>query len=219
MIMVEAIGYDLEKSVWDFYKTGAPVEIETERLSLRPMQESDRSDFYALYTDPIAMQKFTDCEQRLKAKGITLWTEEQLQKANSRLSSFLRRVRQHDPFNGFAVLDKTTRQFMGMAIVGYGEKSGQSEIAFIFRRDAQGKGFATEAMTALVKGYLPALIKIHYEMTGEPLTVRGVPLSKLMATARTDNQESISVLEKLGMTKTKEIKKWGSLRGVYELKL
>jgi len=68
-----------------------------------------------------------------------------------------------------------------------------------------GKGYGTEAVTAIVKKYALAIIEKGH-------TLKGKPLEKIVATARIDNLASVKILENLGMHLIGNSNKYGALR-------
>ena len=97
-------------------------------------------------------------------------------------------------------------------MIGHGDAPGQSELAYLFMENHWGKGFGTEAVTAVVKDYAPAAVKEGY-------TLDGKTLEKITATVRPDNPGSVKILEKLGMHKIREDEKYGAFRHDYSISL
>lgn len=208
----------VEHSIRDFYEKGTAIVLETQDLILRSVQETDRKDFQALYTDPEVMLKFTDNAQRMKEKGASAWTEEQRRKADHQLQVFLQRFQEKNPFSAFTIFDKKTGSFEGFIVTGLTSKPGCSEMSAIFRKEAWNKTYATQATTAVVTRFLPALIKVHYQLKGTPPMIANGPFQELIATTRQDNIYVGRILQKLGMEKTGSIEKWGYMRDVYRIK-
>ncbi|MBS4168488.1 GNAT family N-acetyltransferase [Parachlamydia sp. AcF125] len=179
------------------------VTIETERLHIRSVEpsEEDCNSFAALFGDKEVMAKFAtgqtktrqDIEKRIKEVWVKRW-------------------HQNNPFSGLAVFKKDTDEFIGHVVIGYGGAAGQAELAYLFRKQYWDQGFGTEAVTALVKEYAPAIIKEGY-------TLGGKPLEEIRATARPDNPASVKILKKIGMHKIGEEEKFGVLRYRFSLNL
>lgn len=163
------------------------VEITTKRLYARSVQDSDRSHFEQLFGDPAVNGPLSydtisprDTEGILKDRWINKW-------------------KRHIPFSGFAVFDKKTRTFMGfMRIERTSNVPGQLEIAYALKTDYWGKGYGTEMIQALVHRYIPYLINMG-------ITVRGTPITEIVANCRADNIGSQRVLEKNQFTFTEQI--------------
>ncbi len=97
-------------------------------------------------------------------------------------------------------------------MIGHGDEPGQSELAYLFMKNHWGKGFGTEAVTALVKEYAPATVMEGY-------TLEGKTLENITATARSDNPASVKILEKLKMHKIGEEEKYESLRQHFSINI
>jgi len=86
-----------------------------------------------------------------------------------------------------AVLDRTSGQFLGRAALKYWPQFDETEVGWALRREAWGHGFATEAGQACATWGFRNL---------------GVPY--LTAMVRPDNERSIRVAERLGMTRLRD---------------
>jgi RimJ/RimL family protein N-acetyltransferase len=126
------------------------MELETERLRLRPLRRSDIDEFVALHDDPevtrfIRALDRSQAEERLRLNEIE-WAE-----------------RGHGMF---AVLDRLTSRFLGRTAVKYWPQFDETEVGWALRRDAWGHGYATEAagacaawaFTSLELPYLTAMV-------------------------------------------------------------
>lgn len=221
------ISSDLDTVVTDFYTKGIPVTIETKDLFLRPVHETDLPFFEQLFTDPETMRLYTDNESRLKDKGLDAWKEEQMKNAASRVATFTTRWKEKVPFSGFVLYKKETaaggEPRVGFIVTGFGDKAGQSEMAFAVKKEEQCHGYGQQSVSAIVQMYIPALIAIHQKVYGKPLEIGDAevgfdPLTEVVATTREDNLSSIHRLENAGLKKVGEnLNKWGNLRGVYSI--
>jgi ribosomal-protein-alanine N-acetyltransferase len=210
--MTSSTSYDsrihsyLGKSIVNFYLNdhdSLTVKIHTERLHMRSVEpsEKDCSSYAALFGDPEVMGKY--------ATGQTKTPEE----IQTRIKdTWVKRWQQGDPYSALAVFKDDTDEFIGHVVIGHGDEAGQSELAYLFKKDHWNKGYGTEAVTAVVKEYAPATVE-------EGHTLDGTPLEKITATARPDNPASVKILEKLGMHKTGEDNKFGALRHHYSIHL
>jgi len=114
-------------------------DFETERLRLRPLNASDEALFHGLYTDqetmrfiapPLSMEQASNNFQRIVAR----------QSESSLKGRFL------------AMLDKATLQPVGICGTSrYDADALRVEVGIVLRPEARAKGFAREALTALMK--------------------------------------------------------------------
>ncbi|HUD00780.1 MAG TPA: GNAT family protein [Rhabdochlamydiaceae bacterium] len=210
---------DIDTAVIDFYKNGSPITIETKDLVLRSVQENHLGFFQNLFTDPVTMRLYTDNEKRYEQSPDT-WKAKQMQSAAERVATFVKRwTVDKIPFSGFLICKKKDLSPIGFIVAGFGNKPGQLETAFVITEKEQRQGFGTQAVYAIVRRYVPALIANHYKLFNEPLLADKVPVNEVVATARLDNIASMRVMEKAGMVKIDENPNdWGQVRGVYSYK-
>jgi RimJ/RimL family protein N-acetyltransferase len=214
---MEALGAGLEQSVRDFFETGAPIQFETEKLILRSICSSDLENYKALWSHEKTMKLYGGNEARIKEVGVEPWAQEQKEKIEKFANRLIKRWEAKDPFSAFAVFKKEGNQFIGHVNVGYGDEIGEAEAAWIIHADYQRQGYGTEAVTAVFKQVLPALIKAHEEKYGKPLEVNGHPFQYVTATARIDNEPSLKIMHKLGMEYMGEKIAYGALRKQFKL--
>ncbi len=179
------------------------VTIDTDRLHMRSVKakESDYDRYAALFGDKEVMEKF--------ATGQTKTREE----VQSRIDDvWAKRWRENDPYSGFAVFKKDTREFVGHAILGHGESPGQAELGGLGNRSFWEKGYGSEAAKALLQEYIPATIQEGYLLDGKLVQT-------VLATARVDNPASSRILGKIGMQFVREEEKYGALRRHYAMDL
>ncbi len=143
--------------------------METERLFLRAYVEKDRADFIALFTDAAVM--------KYVGKGVL--TIEQAEAFWTKLFEKL----YPQKFNIWAIFTKEDLQYVGHAgIYPRPTRKEDWEFVYFLRRDAWGKGFATETAKKII------------EYGFEELR-----LPEVFATVDDDHPASIRVLEKSGM--------------------
>lgn len=177
-------------------------EIETSRLRLKSVTNSpqDTSDLITLFSDPVVIEKYGDGTVKTKDWVI------------SRIHTWIKRLQDGDPFVGYLVFLKENENsfdsFIGLVILGYAGQPGESEMAYLFKKEYWGKGYGTEACEAMVKDFAPFLVKHHFFLGH-------TPLKSVSAWARLDNVASIRILEKIGMLPSHVEKKWGHLRRRY----
>ncbi|HSL44786.1 MAG TPA: GNAT family N-acetyltransferase [Anaerolineales bacterium] len=130
---------------------GNSLQLETERLILRPMLESDFEALLLIFTDPKVMAAFNH----------PLFTHEQM-------GRWLQRNLDHQNEFGyglFSVTIKDTGELIGDCGLEQMEDQGAAELGYDFRSDYWNQGYATEAAVA-VREYafnvlqLPRLISL-----------------------------------------------------------
>src|SRR5262249_4484290 len=109
------------------------VVIETDRLRLRMLRDSDLDDLAALFADPDVM--------RYVGNGLPTTRAE----AEKALTSIIAHWERHG-FGRWAVEDRYTNEFIGYS--GLRSLFGTPEVVYHFMKNQWGKGFATEVATA-----------------------------------------------------------------------
>jgi [ribosomal protein S5]-alanine N-acetyltransferase len=127
------------------------VELETNRLILRPMLETDIDALHLIFTDPKVMASF----------GVDVFTREQMHR-------WLQRNLDHQNEFGyglFSVILKETGELIGDCGLEQMDDMNAAELGYDFRSDVWNQGYATEAACA-VRDYafdvlhLPQLISL-----------------------------------------------------------
>jgi [ribosomal protein S5]-alanine N-acetyltransferase len=103
---------------------------ETERLYTRQFTEADLDDLYLFSSDPVVMKYI---RPPLTAAG----TKELL---DTQLNGY----KLHPHFGRFAVIEKSSRQYIGNFLLRPSEAMGGTETGYAFFEHAWGKGYATE---------------------------------------------------------------------------
>jgi RimJ/RimL family protein N-acetyltransferase len=147
------------------------VQIETERLLLRPLTIDDLDELIALHAEP-ALQRFMGPFDRAR---LTEWV------------SLVERDWAQHGYGRAVVLDRVTGRFLGRAGLKRWLELDETDIGWILHPDNWGRGLATEAARALARWGFENL---------------DVPY--LIAMIRADNQRSLAVAERLGMTLLRE---------------
>jgi ribosomal-protein-alanine N-acetyltransferase len=168
---------------------GTPLQLETKRLLLRPMLESDLEALLLIFTDPNVMASF----------GEDPFTREQMQR-------WLQRNLDHQKEFGyglFSVLLKETGELIGDCGLEQMDVNGlqAAELGYDFRSGFWNQGYANEAASA-VRDY--AFNVLH------------LPL--LISLIRRGNLASKRVAEKVGMTLEEEYTRYGNRYWKYSLK-
>ena len=149
------------------------VLLETERLVLRRFTQADVDCLFELDNDPDVMRFIN---------GGTPTPRDIIQ--NDILPGFLHYDERFLGYGVWAAIEKATGGFLGWLSFRPAEGTpGEVNLGYRFRRDAWGKGYATEGARALVRKGFSEL---------------GV--QRVVATTYEDNLASRRVMEKLGMT-------------------
>ncbi len=110
--------------------------LETERLILRPFQESDLGELALINRDP-DVRAFAD-------SGV-----KDREQTKQRLDVVLEHWRKHG-FGLWAVILKAEGRFVGWCGVGYFHGVGDAELSYTLAKPYWGQGLATEATRAVV---------------------------------------------------------------------
>jgi RimJ/RimL family protein N-acetyltransferase len=124
---------------------GIQSRLETERLILRPMLETDLDALLLIFTDPKVMASFNHPP----------FTHEQM-------TRWLRRNLDHQQTFGyglFSVILKETGELIGDCGLEQMEDQGAAELGYDFRSDFWNQGYATEAATA-VRDYAFSMLRL-----------------------------------------------------------
>jgi ribosomal-protein-alanine N-acetyltransferase len=179
-----------------FYtKDNLHIQIKTERLVIRSTMQEDEENFAAMTADPIVMEKF--------GTGVS-WEEKNVK---DRMSIWLKRWKDHDPYSAYSILDKKSGEFIGIITIGH-SSPGESEPSYIINRRFWGKGFGSEAADAVFQSLIPRLMMRNYDLENKPL-------KKLVATARLDNPASQQMLKGVGFKEEDKIRKFGNWRFLF----
>ena len=152
--------------------------LETERLLLRHFVIDDLDNLFEFYSDPDVIQYIPDAPRSYEE------TKEELE-------WFLNGHPKFPELGLWATIDKETGQFIGRCGLLPWTIDGQHEVevAFALSKAYWGQGLATEAAQALVQ--------YGFEHLG---------FSRLICLIDHDNEGSINVASKIGMTFEKESK-------------
>jgi len=166
------------------------VELRTERLALRLLAADDLEDYAALYADPDVVRFIGDGKSATREESAE-WLERTLHR-NAALGWEMRTVRLHDG------------TFVGRCGVARHELDHGTvhEVGYILAREHWGRGYATEAATAVRDHALDAL-----------------GLRRLVALVAVGNDASVRVAEKLGMAFEREVPFHGRTTRMYALEV
>lgn len=166
----------------------SPSRLETTRLILRPMLQSDFEALLLIFTDLRVMASFNEDP----------FTREQMQR-------WLQRNLDHQEEFGyglFSVLLKETGELIGDCGLEQMEVNGAqaAELGYDFRSEFWNQGYATEAAAA-VRDYAFHVLK----------------LPRLISLIRVGNLASKRVAEKVGMTLAEEFTRYGNRYWKYSI--
>jgi ribosomal-protein-alanine N-acetyltransferase len=162
--------------------------IETARLRIRPVEESDVDGAHRVYGDPEAMRYVgADGAPRTReqtAAGVTRMIEGQ----------------ERNGFSLWAVELRETGEMIGICGVVHVDGTGPDvELVYEFQRSAWGNGYATEAARACLAAALGPL-----------------GLKRVVALAYPENAQSIRIMQKLGMRDAGTVEAYGHELVCYE---
>jgi RimJ/RimL family protein N-acetyltransferase len=150
------------------------VLLETERLVLRRFTEDDAGNLFRLDSDPDVMRYLTGGTPT--PRGVI---------ETDILPRFLRYDERTPGFGYWAAIDKANGEFLGWFSLrpSDGANPAEATLGFRLRKDAWGRGYATEGARALVR-----------------LGFTELGVQRVVAITYQDNLASRRVMEKVGMT-------------------
>lgn len=187
-----------EINIFETQENGVSVTIATRNLNMRSVTKEDYNNFIALFGDAEVMSKFAIGKTKTRDETIAL------------VDGWIQGWRDGDPYSGFAVFKNGTGEFLGYAILGHGNCPGEAELAGLGRREFWNQGYGKEVAAALVHEYALETVRGNYRLKGALLT-------KIVATARPDNETTIKIVEQIGMELIRKEKKFGVLRHLYAI--
>lgn len=166
--------------------------LETEHLILRPIQQNDTDRLHEMYSNPAVMQYIYD--------GSVFSRE----KSEARVAECLLHWEKHG-FGLFVMIEKATKNIAGYCVLRYfiddhPDLNGKIEIGYILDEPFWGKGYATEAVKALIQfGF-----EQHH-------------FSQILATILPDNIASQKVVQKAGLIYIGDLETHGLMHQIYEI--
>lgn len=154
-----------------------PIFLETDRLVLRPFTEADADQLHALNNDPEVMRFLTGGKPVARETIV-----------NETLPGFLAFYAKGDGYGFWAAVEKATGAFLGWFEFRPAKDGtpGVVELGYRLRREAWGKGYATEGSRALIrKGFTD------------------LGAQRIRAETMAVNTRSRRVMEKAGLTYTR----------------
>ncbi|GEM_PF-5607926 len=182
--------------------------IETDDLVLVSLTADQLENYMGLFTDPEAVSKYKDGQP---------WPESKVQRA---VEKWVERWEENrDPFSAFAIFEKKKGGFVGHIALGHGTRYGQSELAFLFKPAFHHLRYATQAVTAILKGYVPRLIENQSLVNLDNSHVDPSPLRSIHATGHFDDTFSGQAMIRSGMVIAEEDIFWGAQRFHYLIRV
>ncbi len=185
-----------------------PLAILTTDLEIRPVTRYDIKHYCDLFADHNVMAKYAT------GREITEKEQDRARRETliARIHGWESRWENDDPFNGLAIFERKTGQFVGHVVAGRSDMRGVSEVAYLLHREFWGKGYGTQAVSAVVNHFIPRVV-----MRG--CLLDGCQLKALVATTRTDHIPSQRILKTVGMWAdiSKINKKFGAQRYIFEV--
>jgi ribosomal-protein-alanine N-acetyltransferase len=145
------------------------MQIETERLLLRPFARDDLDEFASINADADVMRYIGDGKTQTRAQ------------TEMRLNAILEHWAQHG-FGLWAVVDRASNTLVGFCGLQYLDNTAEIEIGYRLAKQFWGMGFATEAAAAT--------LRYAFEVLG---------LDRIVAVVQPENFASQSVIEKIGL--------------------
>ncbi|GEM_PF-800382 len=175
------------------------ISLETNRLIIRSIDsEEDEKNCINLFSDPEVMATYDTgfpYEEAEIKKYLEIWKKA---------------WKNHDPFNGYVLLDKKSKEFIGVILLWH-SAPGEAEIAYALQKKFWKKGYAKEAVNAVSKFLIPRLMLRGY-------TLEDKHLKKLVATVRVDNPPaSKKILTSVGFKEEGRIYKYDTWNNSFGL--
>ena len=163
--------------------------LETERLYLREIQNTDFNDLFRMNSDPVIMKYVGDGSTR---------NHEQMIKELDMLISHYRRK----PGLGiWATILKETDTFVGASGLVYYDNTSEIEVGYRMLKEYWNRGYATEASLGLLRYGFETL-----------------KLCKIVSSAHVENVASRRVMEKIGMKYIDDRVQYSCLQAYYEIR-
>jgi RimJ/RimL family protein N-acetyltransferase len=139
---------------------------DTQRLRFRPLTMGDVDELVALHEDPL-IARFLGSRDRVWIEGLIRMVDEEWAERG---------------YGRVAVIEPESDRLLGRTGLRYWQQFDETEVSWVLRADARGKGYAIEAGGAALRW--------GFERFERPY---------LTAMIQPDNTASIAVAERLGM--------------------
>jgi RimJ/RimL family protein N-acetyltransferase len=158
------------------YTETNPIQLHTERLTLRPMQQSDLPAVFEYRTLP-------------EVSKYLLWRPEVLKDLQERWAGLAEKPNIIGTWYNLLVYPTGSNQLLGDVGIHFLDEH-QVEIGYVFNPVHQGKGYASEALKAIVHYLFAVMGKHRISASVDPL-----------------NDRSINLLQKIHMRKEAHFRK------------
>ncbi len=111
------------------------MEIETERLLMRPVRVEDVDDLVAMHADPMTRRVFGEWTR----DQVEDWAERSVREWEERGQGKL------------SILDRESGTFLGRSGLRFWPQFDETEVGWVLMADARGRGVATEAGRACIE--------------------------------------------------------------------
>lgn len=156
-------------------------EIQTERLRLHFPQFSDAEELFTAYaTDPMV------------TKYLIWRPHRDFEESRAFIASRIRAVQEEEEFY-WTVRLRTREVLIGAVALHLNPARIKAEVGHVFARPYWNKGYATEAVGAMID---------------RAYSQEGMTLWRIWGVCDIDNQASARVLEKVGMQKERVLRRW-----------
>ena len=146
--------------------------LESERLVMRQLKETDIDWVHQLNSDPEVMRYIWACHGKARSK------EEEME----RLQRTIQYYDDHKGLGVFAISNQSNDAPLGWAALKHLDRSNLIEVGYRFFKNHWGRGYATECTNRLIRH--------GFETMG---------LNKIVAVTHPDNEASKHVLRKAGL--------------------
>lgn len=156
------------------------VRLETLRLRMRPVQPRDLDSLSALNGDPHKMKYISPPLSRHQVQEALDWMLEEWHRIG---------------YGWFAIFEKNSRAFVGqvgLQCFEYDPRSAETELAFVIKKSAWGRGYAREAAGEV--------LRFGFERH---------PFEKIVSVIAPENSAPQAILRKLGFSCTGERTAYG----------
>lgn len=168
------------------------IEVKTKRLIISSITRKDEKDYICLLADPNVMKKYAEgnpYDENKSQEFLKMWTD---------------RWVNHNPYSGYAIFEKLSNKFIGIVSIR-DSAPGECKAAYIFHHEVWGKGYGTETSHAIFNVLVPRLMLRGY-------IACGLPLKRIVATARQDNIASQKILLGANFKKENVVYEYGDWR-------
>jgi [ribosomal protein S5]-alanine N-acetyltransferase len=160
--------------------------IETERLKLRPIEESDTEEIFATFSD----------EDSMKYYGMDPFTTKD--QATTIIQAFAEGFKTGSSIRWGISLSETNQLIGTCGFHNWSKSDHRTEIGYELNREYRGNGYMNEALKAV----------IHYAFNG-------MAFNRISATIRPENDPSQNLVRKLGFQNEALLKEYQHTDGKY----